>query len=129
MFVPLSFLMLPLYCLSFFNVRLLITPFVFSNLLERFALVDLLFDILKKVCRWWFIFVWCSHYTFVLLRYMPSNYNFGISQLLCEVRVAQYFVFCVVFNGPLFFLLPFPPFTIVFSVLLRLTTSDNLLDV
>jgi hypothetical protein len=32
-------------------------------------------------------------------------------------------------NGPLFFLLPFPPFTIVFSVLLRLTTSDNLLDV
>jgi hypothetical protein len=35
----------------------------------------------------------------------------------------------VVFNGPLFFLLPFPPFTIVFSVLLRLTTSDNLLDV
>jgi hypothetical protein len=32
LFVPLSFLMLPLYCLSFFNVRLLITPFVFSNL-------------------------------------------------------------------------------------------------
>jgi hypothetical protein len=41
---------------------------------------------------------------------MPSNYNFGISQHLSVVRVAQYFVFCVVFYGPLFFLLPFSAF-------------------
>jgi hypothetical protein len=60
---------------------------------------------------------------------MSSNYTFGIFQLLSVVRIAQYLVLCVVFYEPLFFLFPFSPFTIVFSVLLRLTTSHNPLDV
>jgi len=78
----------PLCCLFFFDTWVLITPLVSSNSSCPFVLFLLAIALS------------------VLLRYMDSDYPFGIFKLFfCRVSVAQHLHFCIVVCRSLFCLL------------------------
>jgi hypothetical protein len=84
----LYFFFWPLRCLFFFDTWILITPLVSSNSSCPFVLFLLAIALS------------------VLLRYMDSDYPFGIFKLFfCRVSVAQPLHFCIVVCRSLFCLL------------------------